>query len=119
MATVDPDALNQVLINLMVNALDAVGRDGRIRITTAVHRNGGGAPSVVVGVTDDGPGIPAEMRERIFEPFYTTKDAGEGTGLGLSVSQELLEVQHGRLVLRSDPGEGATFEVRLPAAEEA
>ncbi len=117
MAFVDPDVLNQVLINLMVNALDAVGRDGRIRVSTATQGGEGDESFVVVAVSDDGPGIPAELRERIFEPFYTTKEVGEGTGLGLSVSQELLEVQRGRLALRSGAGEGATFEVWLPTRE--
>lgn len=117
-AIVDPDALSQVLINLVVNALDAVGGEGRIRVATEVREDGGERSSVVVAVADDGPGIPAHLRERIFEPFYTTKDVGQGTGLGLSVSQELLAVQGGQLVLRSEPGEGSTFEVWLPTVEE-
>jgi len=114
---VDPDAMGQVVANLLVNALDAVEGGGHIHLSTAAHTNGGPAPCVVVSVGDDGPGVPEKVAEHIFDPFFTTKEAGRGTGLGLSVSQELLSVQGGRLELKTQAGGGASFEVWLPAAE--
>ncbi len=117
-AMIDPDALHQVLVNLLVNALDALDGSGHIRVSVAgvvsPSRNG----SVVITVRDDGPGIDRDLRAQVFEPFFTTKEVGEGTGLGLSVSQELLEAQGGRLVLQPDAGTGTTFEIWLPATEE-
>jgi len=104
--------LNQVWTNLVGNAIDAVSvREGagRIRLRTGCERD-----RVLVEVSDDGPGIPREDHARIFEPFYTTKDVGEGTGLGLDVSYRIVVGRHGgdiRVV--SEPGE-TRFEVRLP-----
>jgi CheY-like chemotaxis protein len=69
-----------------------------------------------VDVTDDGPGIPAELADRVFEPFFTTKAEGEGTGLGLSICQGIVKEHGGRITLRSTVGRGATFTVELPAA---
>jgi signal transduction histidine kinase len=104
--------LNQVWTNLVGNAIDAVSTRegaGSIRLRTGCERD-----RVLVEVTDDGPGIPREDHARIFEPFYTTKDVGEGTGLGLDVSYRIVVGRHGgdiRVV--SEPGE-TRFEVRLP-----
>ena len=114
---VDPDAMGQVVANLLVNALDAVEGGGHILISTQARTNGGDAPYAVVSVGDDGPGVPEELSDQIFDPFFTTKGAGQGTGLGLSVSQELLSVQGGRIELKTHAGGGASFEVWLPAAE--
>jgi signal transduction histidine kinase len=103
--------LNQVWTNLVGNAIDAVStreRAGSIRLRTACERD-----RVLVEVTDEGPGIPREDHTRIYEPFYTTKDVGEGTGLGLDVSYRIVVGRHGgdiRVV--SEPGE-TRFEVRL------
>jgi C4-dicarboxylate-specific signal transduction histidine kinase len=115
---VDPDAMGQVVVNLMVNALDAVGGQGRIEVRTDVIRNGAPRPTVLLRVSDDGPGISPETARHIFDPFFTTKDAGKGTGLGLSVSQELVSVQGGSIRLTSGEQGGASFEVRLPAMED-
>ncbi len=95
--------------NLLDNAIDAVDGRGRITVRTA-SENG----RVLVEVSDDGPGIPEEVRERIFEPFYTTKDVGEGTGLGLDISYRVVVEDHkGDIRVFSEPGD-TRFQVRLP-----
>jgi two-component system, NtrC family, sensor kinase len=101
--------LTQVLLNLLLNAADAMGGKGQIRVDA--RKDGG---MVVVGVTDEGPGISPEARGKIFDLFYTTKDPGQGTGLGLSLSQTIVEGYGGTLRL-VDSERGARFEVRLPA----
>ncbi len=103
--------LRQVLLNLVVNALQAAGAQGVVEVETASARGG-----ACVRVRDDGPGIAAEHRDRIFEPFFTTKPAGEGTGLGLFLSYQIVQSHGGEIRVESQPGEGATFEVWLPAA---
>jgi signal transduction histidine kinase len=104
--------LNQVWTNLLENAIDALGETGRIEVSTAPWRDRG----VEVRVTDDGPGIPAEAQRRIFEPFYTTKAVGAGTGLGLDTSRRIVVDRHqGDLRVSSEPG-ATTFTVRLPRA---
>jgi signal transduction histidine kinase len=101
--------LNQVWTNLIDNAIDAVDGRGRITVRTA-SENG----RVLVEVSDDGPGIPEEVRGRIFEPFYTTKDVGEGTGLGLDISYRVVVEDHkGDIRVFSEPGD-TRFQVRLP-----
>jgi signal transduction histidine kinase len=105
----DPYQLRQVLLNLVTNALQAIGRDGRVEIAVA-----GGPEQVSIAVIDDGPGIPDEHFERIFEPFFTTKKEGHGTGLGLAVSRGIVEKLGGRIEVESRPGTGCTFRVVLP-----
>ena len=100
--------LNQVWTNLIDNAIDAV--DGRGNIIIRAFREG---DQVVVEVVDDGPGIPAEARRRVFEPFYTTKEVGAGTGLGLDVARRIVVAHGGEVMPRSEPGE-TRFTVRLP-----
>ena len=105
--------LNQVWTNLLDNAIDAVDGHGRITIRTATE-NG----RVLVEIADDGPGIPEDVRERIFEPFYTTKDVGEGTGLGLDISHRVVVEDHkGDIRVLSEPGD-TRFQVRLPSLPE-
>jgi signal transduction histidine kinase len=104
--------LNQVWTNLIDNAIDAVDGQGRITVRTT-SENG----KVLVEVSDDGPGIPDDVRERIFEPFYTTKDVGKGTGLGLDISYRVVVEDHrGDIRVLSEPGD-TRFQVRLPVDE--
>jgi signal transduction histidine kinase len=107
--TVRGSELNQVWTNLLDNAIDALGEQGTVTVTT---RHDGGC--AVIGVADDGPGIPTETAERIFDPFFTTKDVGEGTGLGLATARRIVVDRHdGSLSVESEPGR-TTFLVRLP-----
>jgi signal transduction histidine kinase len=100
--------LNQVWTNILDNAIDAMGGQGEIRIR-AYSRD----DDVVVEICDDGPGMPPEVRDRIFEPFYTTKPPGSGTGLGLHISHNVVARHGGRIEVRSRPGQ-TCFEVALP-----
>jgi signal transduction histidine kinase len=103
--------LNQVWTNLLDNAIDAVGDEGRVAVRAYGDGHGDG---VVVEITDDGPGIPADLQGRVFDPFVTTKPPGQGTGLGLNISHQIITGVHGgRLTVRSRPGE-TVFTVRLP-----
>jgi signal transduction histidine kinase len=101
--------LNQIWMNLIDNALDAVAVGGRVAVTAGTELE-----SVVVRITDDGPGIPKEIQQRIFEPFFTTKGVGKGTGLGLDVVRRLLQRHEGGVSVESEPGR-TEFQVRLPA----
>ena len=102
--------LNQVFMNLIVNAAQAIQEQGEIRLRTGRL----GDDQVWISVTDTGKGIPAEDLQRIFEPFYTTKPVGQGTGLGLSLSWGIVERHHGRIEVSSEVGKGTTFTVILP-----
>lgn len=101
--------LRQVFLNIVINAIQAVRSRGRIEIESA--REGEGC---CVRVRDDGPGIAPRDRERLFVPFFTTKPAGEGTGLGLFLSYQIVQAHRGEIRVQSRPGLGATFEVWLP-----
>lgn len=101
--------LFQVLVNLIQNALHAVGERGSIEVSARLTEGG-----VDLSVRDDGPGIPRERQSRIFEPFYTTKPAGEGLGLGLSIVQRIAASHGGSVRVESEPGQGTTFTVHLP-----
>ncbi|HJQ75589.1 MAG TPA: ATP-binding protein, partial [Gaiellaceae bacterium] len=107
----DPGQVNQVSVNLIANACDAIAGTGNLWITT---RAADGV--VTVTVRDDGPGMTPEVRQRIFDPFFTTKDVGGGTGLGLAVSHGVVAAHGGRIEVESAPGAGATFRVVLPIA---
>jgi signal transduction histidine kinase len=110
----DPGQMGQVLLNLAVNARDAMAGRGTLTITTC---NDG--DEVLLEVTDDGAGMSAETRLRLFEPFFTTKDVGEGTGLGLSTVYGIVTQSGGSIDVRSEPGLGATFTMRLPVTHAA
>jgi Signal transduction histidine kinase regulating C4-dicarboxylate transport system len=101
--------LNQVFLNLLMNACDAMKDQGRITIRTRR-----GPLGVRLSFKDDGPGIPENVRTRIFDPFFTTKPVGEGTGLGLSLSHGIIERHGGSIQVESEPGKGATFVIDLP-----
>jgi two-component system, NtrC family, sensor kinase len=154
----DPYQLEQVLVNLLVNASDAIGerRDGRLRVCTRARRvqaaprlptrrkddpegvdyshrrrlfaagrfprEDPDAPSgwvVEISVADNGPGIPRELLDQIFDPFVTTKEPGMGTGLGLAVSARLIETIDGRIRAENSPDGGAVFTILLPALSAA
>ncbi|MDQ7831034.1 MAG: response regulator [Desulfovibrionaceae bacterium] len=118
----NPGKLGQVVMNLITNAIDAVESvdDPALRrITLATEtcsRNG--APYVALHVTDSGPGIPPDIQCRIFDPFFTTKPVGRGTGLGLFISNNLIQEHRGALELASVPGRETTFSMYLPAPQE-
>jgi signal transduction histidine kinase len=101
--------LNQVFMNLLINACDALGKKGTIWIRTRPIDRG-----VRVEIEDNGPGIPAEIQSRIFDPFFTTKPVGKGTGLGLSISHGIVERHGGRIWVESEPGSGTKFVIELP-----
>jgi len=114
----DPHQLEQVFLNLLLNAEQAMleaKHGGRITLTTGVTRDG---RSVIAEVIDDGPGIPQDALPHVFEPFFTTKTVGTGTGLGLSVSYGIVEEHGGHLVVESRPGR-TVFRLELPVAQSA
>jgi len=113
-ASIPPGRLEQVLLNLVINAADAVGKGGLI--TVSAFQRG---DTVVIRVQDDGPGVSETLSEKIFEPFVTTKPKGKGTGLGLFVCRHLVESYGGDLQLRSGAETGAQFEVVMGLGKEA
>ena len=113
---VDPGQLEQAILNLALNARDAMPEGGRLDVTIGRAAD----PDVVtITVADTGTGIPAAIHDRVFEPFFTTKERGHGTGLGLAMVFGFVRQSGGTVDLRSEPGRGATFEIRLPAFEGA
>ncbi len=104
----NPDAMQQVWTNLIHNALQAMEYSGRLQIEVALK-----GPQMVVRITDDGPGIPVEVQPRLWDAFFTTKPAGEGTGLGLHISRDIVERHGGEISFTSRPGQTA-FSVTLP-----
>lgn len=107
-----PQELNQVFMNLLVNASHAIKQDGEIRIVTERRQE-----EVVIEISDTGCGIPPENLSRIFETFFTTKEVGKGTGLGLSISSEIVKKHHGQIEVQSTVGLGTTFRIRLPIGQ--
>jgi two-component system NtrC family sensor kinase len=109
----DARAINQVFLNLLKNAAEALeGRGGIVTVSAVVD-----GAWVVVRVRDDGPGVAPELHARLFEPFYSTKEAGRGTGLGLSISRRIVNDHGGSIEVSSAPGQGTTFTVRLPLGD--
>ena len=108
----DPAQLNQVLVNLVVNALQAMPEGGVLTVQTFFEQG-----KVVLVVEDTGEGMMPETRRQIFLPFFTTKEIGEGTGLGLSVVHGIVTAHQGKITAESEPGRGSRFEVRLPTTQ--
>ena len=108
----DPDLMERVFTNLALNAYEAMGPGGG-KLRVAAVPSSGGKHGVEITFQDTGPGIPAELREQIFNPFFTTKETG--VGLGLSIVSKIVDDHHGWIRVTSEPGRGARFQVFLPA----
>jgi signal transduction histidine kinase len=114
----DPNQLDQLLINLAVNAIEAVPEKGTVTIEAAAEARDG-RDGVALVVRDTGHGIPDELRARVFEPFFTTKPPGRGTGLGLTICRDIVKEHGGEIRVESSPGGGTAVSVWLPAADVA
>lgn len=112
----DPNQIQQVFLNLLINAADAMEEKGKIIISSRMVEEGADR-FVELEFTDTGPGIPEEIRNKVFEPFFTTKPAGKGTGLGLAVSYGIIKKHEGQIFVKSEHGQGASFFIRLPVTK--
>jgi two-component system NtrC family sensor kinase len=110
----DQAQLQQVILNLMNNAIDAIGKDGTISVRSTADKS-----EIRLTIADSGPGIPESMQKKIFDPFFTTKSTGKGTGLGLWISYSIIEKMGGTLSLQSREGKGAAFTITLPIVQPA
>jgi signal transduction histidine kinase len=127
----DPEHLQQVFLNLVLNALDATEKGGTVRITAgsdadlppegraSILRGKADAPSLAVHVIDGGKGLTAEELNHVFEPFFSTKGRGQGTGLGLPIAEEIVRAHRGEIELLSMPGKGTEVIVRIPLADKS
>jgi two-component system NtrC family sensor kinase len=105
----DQAQVQQVILNLVTNAIDAIGKDGVVTVRSRCSKE-----EIRVTVADTGPGIPENVQRMIFDPFYTTKSAGKGTGLGLWISYTIIEKMGGEISVKSQVGQGTEFTIRLP-----
>ncbi|HID97500.1 MAG TPA: hypothetical protein EYP57_04840, partial [Thermodesulfobacteriaceae bacterium] len=110
---IDGRRMKQVLLNLVMNAGQAIGSRGNINIGSRQEKAG-----IIVDVEDDGPGISKDIMDKIFDPFFSTKEPGQGTGLGLSVSYGIIREHGGEIRVRSTPGRGACFSIMIPLTQE-
>jgi CheY-like chemotaxis protein len=109
--------LGQVLVNLLVNALQAFRQNDPERNRVVVSAYSSTPDTVIIEVEDNGPGMSPEVRQHLFNPFFTTKPAGEGTGLGLSICQSIVQSMGGKIEVESVQGQGSVFRLVLPAAQ--
>ena len=114
--SVDPEQLKEVLVNLIVNACESMGDEGALTITEEEQKTDEFGPCVMIRVMDNGPGVPESIQNKIFQPFFSSKE--EGSGLGLSIAARILNDHGGQLLLSSEPGAGATFTIVLPCKED-
>ena len=111
----DADQLQQVFVNLAVNALDAMGSAGGV-LRVLAESSAGESRSVRITFADTGPGVAAEDRSRVFDPFFTTKEPGKGTGMGLAISQSIMRDHGGEISFRQSTSDGSRFFVTIPVA---
>lgn len=104
-----PQKINQVFMNILVNAAQAIEEKGEINISTLMEGS-----NVVVKISDNGCGISPENIPKVFDPFFTTKEIGKGTGLGMNIAYNIIEEHHGTIAVESEPGKGTTFIISLP-----
>jgi signal transduction histidine kinase len=108
----DPDMIKQVVMNLVLNAIESMGQDGDLKITTSISNEDPDNREFQISIADTGPGIPDDIRDSLFDPFVKGKD--QGIGLGLSISQRITEQHHGWITASNNSGKGATFTIHLP-----
>ena len=108
---VDRDKIRQVLVNILLNSAQAIGEDGTIEVRSRFDRE---QQRAIIEIEDNGPGIPEEMLGKIFDPFFTSKPAGQGTGLGLAVSYGIVRDHNGEISVTSTPGQLTRFTITLP-----
>lgn len=113
-----PGKLNQVFMNILMNAIQAVKSKGETGDESIVIKTERHKDTVVLRISDTGPGIPVRIKGKIFDPFFTTKDVGEGTGLGLSIAYSIIEKHHGKIEVFSKEGSGTEFVITLPLKQE-
>jgi two-component system NtrC family sensor kinase len=119
MITLDRNQFQSVVINLIINALDATEQGGSIRAYTGISVSASNTDKkgVEISITDTGCGIPPENLDKLFEPFFTTKEVGRGTGLGLAVSYGIVQRHGGTIRVQSEVGRGSTFTIWIPVEE--
>lgn len=115
MTVIDPSQIERVFMNIIINAAEAMDGKGQLALTT---RFDPAERFIEVKITDTGPGITRENLGRIFSPFFTTKDAGHGVGLGLAISYGIIREHKGTILVESEAGKGTTFIIRMPVTEE-
>jgi len=109
----DPQQFEQVLVNLLLNAIDAMPNGGHVNVEATIKTADGTKPAVIVAVTDDGNGIDEADLSKIFQPFFSAKK-GKGIGLGLSICERIVQNHGGTIKVQSKPGQGTTFKIQLP-----
>ena len=109
----NPGQLNQVFLNILSNAAQAINESGHIWINTYDKND-----NLMIEIKDDGKGMSPQILDKIFDPFFTTKDVGEGTGLGLSISYSIIQNHHGTITAESKSGKGSTFTIKIPYKQE-
>lgn len=107
-----PDQIHQVILNILKNAIHSISEKGNIKISTTENEN-----HLIIEIQDDGIGMTKKIQQRMFEPFYTTKEIGEGTGLGMSISHSIINAHNGDIQVDSHPGQGTKVTISLPFSE--